>query len=583
MCGIAGVSLARGVVADRPMLAVMGEALAHRGPDGEGMALFQNMGLVHRRLAIVDVEGGRQPFVEKVGKTPVALVANGEIYNHAQLRVKLEGEGVVLATHSDCEPPLHGVMRHGVGYLDKLEGMYGLALMDGRVGELVLARDPFGIKPLYYMEHEKGFAFASEPRALLALGWVAPAMDMRCLPHLLGEHFVEGDGTPFVGIQRVLPGERLVVKDGKVVARRRKALPLLARRGETSGPFGQELEEAVRRHMAPEVKMGLFLSGGIDSGALLVALARDKVPCKAYTICFSEDGEALPSAAAAMAARAGMGHVDVPYTRADFWQDMVEAAWALDDAVADYAMLPSLKLARTARADGVKVVFSGEGGDEMMAGYRRFWEAPWKKALRKLPLRQGGARKLAPYVRAAYMKGLGRAHGVKGVDAKGLSALQRAQLANVAGSMPGDLFAKLDRCLMAHGLEGRVPYLDDRFAAYAFGLPDGEKVREGFGKWCLRSYLADHGEADMAWRPKQGFSVPVGPWLAADREKVEAVCAASPLLREILKPKALEALLGRLPDRKVVEPVFTLLFLAMWHALHVEGLGVETLRARVGA
>ena len=312
MCGIAGLSLAPGASPpSAATLAALARALAHRGPDGAGHAVVGRAALVHTRLAIIDVAGGDQPLYAG----PAALVANGEVYNYRELRAAMPG--VHFATESDCEPPLHLWLQDGAGFTEHLRGMYAIALHDRAQKVLTLARDPFGIKPLYTAPVEGGLAFASEPQALLASGLVPRGVRPDKRDELLQMQFTTGAETIFPGISRVLPGETLRLADGHVTGRsRRPALP-------EGGPepvseedalarLDRALMESVELHQRSDVPYGLFLSGGVDSAAVLAAMRRlNESPVLAFTAGFD-----APGAADEREAGQGMSSAALPHEEA---------------------------------------------------------------------------------------------------------------------------------------------------------------------------------------------------------------------------------------------------------------------------
>lgn len=582
MCGIAGISLKKGMAPER-VLRDLADAMKHRGPDGEGFFGFLGMGLVHRRLSIIDVQGGQQPFVVKGNQAPVAAVVNGEIYNYKPLQTELRVAGVVLESSSDSEPLLHLFLREGKEAWRRVSGMYAAAVADGRSNEIWLGVDPFGIKPLYYAETPKGFAFASEPQALLKAGWVRPALNAEVLPSLLNRHFCNGDETLFAGISRMLPGERLRVKDGVVVERWREVPKLLPAHGSLAlddalAEFETRFTASVERHLQSDVPYGVMLSGGLDSSAIVLTMAKLGVPIRTFTARFAKAGDE-DTGAAALAAHVGAQHTTVTYEAEDFWGGISELALRMDDLTTDYSSLPLMKLMATAR-EQVTVVLSGEGGDELLAGYRNYRQHPlasWLKGFRKgdaVPYRHLFHDRLL----AAYPE-----NEPPPWDTTGFTRLQRRQSADLADWLPHDLLLRLDRVTMAHSLEGRVPFLDDDFAAWAFALPDKLKVGtpEGgtkpLGKWLVRQWLARQGQAELAFGRKKGFSVPVGDYLAQRKEWIDATWQASPLLRELLAPAAAKVLLGNLRHAKAANLTFTLTLLALWHAYHVEGVRTDRL------
>jgi asparagine synthase (glutamine-hydrolysing) len=573
MCGIGGIMTADGAAPSPTALEAMRRALAHRGPDGNGHYRANDMAMVQTRLAIIDLATGNQPLFEPGG---AALIANGEIYNYVELRSQLAG--IVFSTGSDCEPLLHLYRQHGLDFTEHLRGMYAIALHDPTDGRLVLARDPFGIKPLYYVETPTRFAFASEPHALVAAGLVPAQLVRQVRNELLQLQFTTGRETIFAGIHRVLPGETVVVARGRIVERRRReALPAAApeSRNETEAvaQFDRVFAGAVLIHQRSDVPYGMFLSGGIDSSAVLTMMARlNERPVKAFTAGFSTGLVHDERDHARVVARAlGAEHIEVEFREADFWRLLPDIAQAMDDPAADYALLPTFKLAATARSAGLKVILSGEGGDELFAGYGRYRSVsrPWwlgGKLLRargnfdKLGILRGNLAGWRDGIAAAELR----------AAASGRTRLQIAQATDCADWLPNDLLNKLDRCLMAHGVEGRTPFLDPAVADFAFRLPDDLKVRRGLGKWLLRRWLADHVSVAKPFERKRGFTVPVSDWIHRRGVQLGPLVARQAGIREICLPNTVEALFRDAHRRRVGFAAWTLLFYALWHLHHIE-------------
>ena len=571
MCGIAGIMSVNGAAPAPERLRAMERLLAHRGPDGVGRYAKDDVAMVQTRLAIIDLVTGDQPLFEPGG---AALIANGEIYNYRELHAELPS--VAFATQSDCELPLHLYRKHGLDFARYLRGMYAIAIHDPAAHRLVLARDPFGIKPLYYVERGDSFAFASEPTALVETPHLAP--DRR--DELLQLQFTTEAGTIFADIERVLPGEMLVVEHGRVVARSRlDAIPaagpekITETDADTVARFDRVFEDSVALHQRSDVPYGMFLSGGIDSTAVLAMMARlNERAVTAFTIGFDAPGAADErEAARAVATSLGAEHVELNFSEDDFWRTLPLAVRALDDPCADYATLPTYRLGEAAQARGFKVILSGEGGDEMFAGYGRY-----RRLLR--PRWLGGR---APQFRGA-LSGLGVLrdenerwrHGIDAArrteETPERTRLQTAQAVDCTDWLPNDLLLKLDRCLMAHGVEGRTPFLDRAVADFAFRLPDELKIKNGLGKHVLRQWLATHVPAARPFARKQGFTVPVGPWIARQSARLAPLVAKSPAIAEICRPNSVEPLFHAADDRKRGVAAWHLLFYAVWHALHIE-------------
>ena len=554
MCGIAGL-----LGGDAPTRAdtvrQMIGVLAHRGPDGVRTEDLATATLAHARLSIIDLEGGWQPLHAAGG----TVIGNGEIYNYVELTQEfgLAGE---LATGSDFEPLLHLYAREGEAAFDRLRGMYALCLIGGD-GRSWLARDPFGIKPLYIMEHAGGLAFASEPRAFFAAGLMSVALDEDAARELLAFNYSLGVHTLFQGLRRLAPGEVVEIRDGRIVTSRRRGAfrrtPVASPADEAAliGQLDAVLEDSVAVHQRSDVPYGLFLSGGVDSAVIATVMARlNQRPVTAFTCGFEAPGAADERAPAERVARAlDLDWRETSFGEADFWRILPQVAWAMDDPTADYAALATYRLAEAAKGT-LTVVLTGEGGDELFGGYGRYRRALRPRWLGGRPAEPRGA---DPATLAAWQD--------QARPPAGLTRLQQAQWADIVTWLPGDLLLKLDRCLMAHGLEGRTPILDRAVADIAFTLPDHLKVRGRYGKWLLRRWLATACPAAEPWARKQGFTVPVKTWIAPRAEAIAARLETVEAIRR-LWPEAAAAF--RAGGDGVRWP---LLFFAVWALIHLQG------------
>jgi asparagine synthase (glutamine-hydrolysing) len=574
MCGIAGLILAPGAALPEPaLLGRLIDALAHRGPDGTGHTVVGRVALVHNRLSIIDLVTGDQPLFAGAA----SLVANGEIYNYRELRAAMPD--APFATNSDCEPPLLLWLRDGPDYARHLRGMFAIAIHERAARTVTLTRDAFGIKPLYTAQLPDGLAFASEPQALIAAGLVRPVLRLAARDELLQLQFTTGAETIFQGIHRVLPGETLTCADGHVIERRR--LSPLPEGGPESitedaalARLDRALEESVDLHQRSDVPYGMFLSGGIDSTALLVLMARlNSQPVLAYTAGFDAPGAADEREHAAAVANAlGAHHETIEITEDMVWRHLPEIVACMDDPAMDYAIIPTWFLARRARQD-VKVVLSGEGGDELFAGYGRYRKAmrPWWRGGRVMHARGSFDR-----VDVLRSRPMGWRDGIAASEAAALegnrSRLAAAQATDCADWLPHDLLLKLDRCLMAHAVEGRTPFLDAGVAAAAFRLPDALKVEGRMGKFLLRRWLERQLPMARPFAPKQGFTVPIGAWIRNRGGELGPLVAAQPGVAEIADPARVRGLFARIDDARDGFAAWKLLFYALWHRRHIIGL-----------
>ncbi len=549
MCGIAGVIGPGGSA--RPMI----EALTHRGPNGVFVEDAPGRSLAHARLSIIDLEGGWQPL-HGAGCT---VIGNGEIYNYLELTEEF-GLKAQLATGSDFEPLLHIYGQEGPAAFQRLRGMYAFCLI-GADGRTWLVRDPFGIKPLYVLEHEGAVAFASEPRAFLAAGLLAPELSEDRARELLAFNYTLTDETIFKGLRRLEPGEIVEVVDGKLVPHGvRPAVPVrTARGGDEAALLSQldaVLEDSVKVHQRSDVPYGLFLSGGIDSATIATLMSRlNERPVTAFTCGFDAPGARDERGQAERVATAlNLDWRETRFDEEDFWRILPQVAWAMDDPTADYATLPTYKLAEAAKGT-LTVVLTGEGGDELFGGYGRY-----RRALRPAWLGGRAAEPRTPD--AAVVERWRQQAKAPG----GLTRLQQAQWADIATWLPNDLLTKLDRCLMAHGLEGRTPFLDAQVADFAFPLPDRFKVRGRYGKWLLRKWLERACPAAEPWARKQGFTVPVDAWIAPRAAEIGRRIGQVAAVRQVLDPDSAAAAFTA--QNSVRWP---LLFFAVWSLIHLEG------------
>ena len=561
--------------ADQAVLARLAEAIHHRGPDGTGFHRDGAVGLAVTRLAIIDLVTGDQPLF---GQRGTVLVANGEIYNDLELRAALGGSG--YRTGSDCETPLQLYGRKGLDFVDDLRGMYAIALYDPAASRLVLTRDPFGIKQLYYAETAAGFAFASEPQALIAAGLAGRRIRPKRRAELLQLKFTTGRETIFADIERVLPGETLVVQEGHIVERRRRsAIPAGAPRRmgheEALDRLDEILSESVAHHLRSDVPYGLFLSSGIDSSALIAMMTRlTQSPVVAFTAAFPGGGGKDERAVAERVARSvGAEHHVVELSQSYFWSHAARVAAAVDDPTTDGATLPTYALAEAAKGS-LKVVLSGEGADEIFGGYARYRRARWLGGLLGGKARTHGEfdgfPELAPAL-AGWRDGLAEADVLEAGSAR--TPLTTLQAVDCAEWLPNDLLVKLDRCLMAHSLEGRTPYLDPVVADFAMRLPDALKASVKFGKRLLRAWLAKNVPAAEPYARKTGFNPPVGEWIAARKATLAALVAGSPGIAELAAAGAVRQVFAA--PEKNAQRAWSLLFYALWHSHHVLGLSPE--------
>jgi len=589
MCGIAGL-VSRHGSADPGVLASMEASLGHRGPDDHGVYTDGAFGLAHTRLSIIDLAGGHQPLTDEAGD--LVLVANGEIYNHVELREELEARGRVFRTRSDCETILHAYAVHGEQFVEHLHGMFAFALLDRRRRRLWLARDRLGIKPLFIARLPAGIAYASEMKALRPLLGARPSLHAPGVAQYLQNQFTSGATTVLENVSRVLPGEIVRIDEDGAMQRRRywsaNALePLEIGQDEAEARFDAVMDTVMRQHMRTDVPFGLFLSGGLDSAVMLAWLTRlGTEPVRTLALGFrgASVADELPNAQR-LAQHHGSRHTLIEADRDAMFRRLPLAVWAADELMQDYANLPTLQLAEAAGRE-LKVVFTGEGGDEVFAGYARYRSSPIERLVRNwLNPGSGGFRTRGTYrgawPRRLFAPGLlaeaaaARApfiHAWRETSER-YTTLQRMQYTDIVTALADNLLVKVDRMLMAFGVEGRVPLLDHRIVEFGLALPDRLKIEGHSGKAFLRRWAARHLPDEGLWRRKRGFHVPVGQWLGPDMlARLRRVLPDHPALAGWLNPAGVRELIdNQAARRRNARPIWTLLQFAVWHRVFVDG------------
>ncbi|MEI7867286.1 MAG: asparagine synthase (glutamine-hydrolyzing) [Candidatus Methylumidiphilus sp.] len=592
MCGIAGIFLRQQAV-ESQHLDKLASRIAHRGPDKIKTHIDGALGLAHARLSIIDLAGGDQPLFADDGL--LVLIANGEIYNFIELRRDLETLGAVFATHSDCEAILHAYRHYGENFLEKLNGMFAFALYDKLEGKLLLARDRLGMKPLFFAETGEGICFASEQKALFPMLPGGPSIQPEALIQSLETGFNTGMQTIVAGVERIQPGELVTFKAGRVLSRRRYWSPFAlaiapVQYAEAAQAFEVLMGQVMLEHMRSDVPFALFLSGGVDSSVVLEWLRREEGTRElaAYTVAIDDaPNQDDLDAAKSIGKRFGLRHNIIELSLPTLFNHLPFAVWAADDFIVDHAILPTSLLAREAARD-FKVVFSGEGGDELFAGYGRYRRTKLQRWLANLRSPGSGGFRTRGQLGGEWRKRLLcqslRGHlpaGRQGfVDAwrstpDAWSDLQRMQYTDLATELPDQLLVKVDRMLMAWGLEGRVPLLDHRLVEFALCLPDELKVQGREGKLFLKRWAEPIFGAELIRRPKRGFSVHVGLCLQGDNLlQLGKILPGHRAFSGIFEPAGIAALISRQASKQdVPEILWALLQFAVWHRIFIEGKG----------
>jgi asparagine synthase (glutamine-hydrolysing) len=564
MCGIAGLLNLDGRPVDRELLTTLTDRLAHRGPDGRDQYVDNAAGLGHRRLAIIDLELGRQPMSNEDGST--WLVANGEIYNFRELRQELSGRGYRFRTNSDCEVIIHGYDEWGIDVVNRLRGMFAFAIWDAKKQQMVLARDRIGIKPLCYYLDDRRFAFASELQALTVMPAFDREVDLNALDKYLHLQYIPAPETIYSRIRKLPPGHTLVIgADGRRTGPTRywrfewKPDDRLSE-AQWVEALDASLKDAVKSHLVADVPFGAFLSGGVDSSTVVAYAARElESPLQTFTVGFDMPDYDERAVARQVSDIVGTRHQE-QMVGLDALGLLPKLVHHYGEPFADSSAVCTWRVCEAAR-QRVTMVLSGDGGDEVFAGYsyfskivenfppltgtirklrrsagnllrRRGWlgavpdvaeswhgRSPWFDETRRQQLWQPGFQHLLGPTRAW--------NDAQFQPHERLDVLSRCQQVDIETYLPFSNLTKVDIASMAHGLEVRVPLLDHKLLETVARIPSQLRLRklrdaDGIDQWCGKYILKKAAARYLPWellnRPKVGFSIPIGEWLGGDNK-----------------------------------------------------------------
>jgi asparagine synthase (glutamine-hydrolysing) len=564
MCGIYGILRLDSRPVDPRQLDPMGRVIVHRGPDDGGMHVDRGCAIGMRRLSIIDLSGGHQPMSSP--DRQIWLVCNGEIYNFRELRRELEVRGHRFSSHSDSEVVLYAYMEYGDSFVERLNGMFAFALWDARRARLLVGRDRLGIKPIYVTQNAHRLAFASEAKALLELPGIERALEPAAIASYLQLGYVPAPQSIFRGIRKLPPATLLIAQNGRVEQRRYWHVPTNVDRdipeGEWPERIRESMERSVRMQMVSDVPLGAFLSGGIDSSAVVAFMARaSTAPVKTYSIGFEgsradEYYNELPYARR-VAQLFGTEHREI-VVKPDVVSLLPRLLWHMDEPVSDTAFITTFLVSEFARRD-VTVILSGVGGDELFGGYRRYLGNHYQAYFARLPswVRRGAAalgerlpsdrhspvlnalrlakgflastdltfeERYGTYVQVFSPEAAESVLRVNGFDrydalasafrmAESDDALNRMMVVDAETQLPDDLLLLTDKMSMATSLECRVPLLDHDLVELAATIPEEIKIRNGRLKHAMKLALADVLPTDILERKKRGFGTPMGAWL----------------------------------------------------------------------
>jgi asparagine synthase (glutamine-hydrolysing) len=633
MCGIAGFVNARDAPPARERAAVLERMLTvitHRGPDDEGTLVAGGAAIGMRRLSIIDLAGGHQPISNEDGT--ISIVFNGEIYNFKELHAELASRGHVFRTHSDTEAIVHAYEEYGAACVERLRGMFAFAIWDARKAELFLARDRVGKKPLYYSLTPHGtLVFGSELKSLLEHPEVGREIDPQALDAYLTFGYVPDPLCILRGVSKLPPGHHLTFAGGRVALKQYWDFQFetdVDAKGRRADDYLEELrallDEAVRIRLIADVPLGAFLSGGIDSSAVVGLMARHSDrPVKTFSIGFNEDSYDELKYARVAARHFNTEHHEFVVTP-DIVQIVDELAWHFDEPFADPSALPTYMVSKMAR-EHVTVALSGDGGDELFAGYTRYLVEQKRAPFERVPrvVRRGLMRPLSErlphgawgrnylhnvsldaadrfldsvsvFTRltrgALYTSDFRARLADEGAAATSFRALaSRVQTGELLDALlyidsktylPGDILTKVDRMSMAVSLEARAPLLDHKLIEFVARIPASLKLRGGETKHIFKRAIADFVPAEILHRPKQGFGVPVQQWINEQlREQMrETLTDSRARARGYAEPRYVAQLLneherGR---RDHAAPLWALFMLELWHRVFIDGAGANS-------
>ena len=639
MCGIAGIAAADRLHADeRARLTLMRDVLTHRGPDDAGTYVDQHAGLAHRRLSIVDLASGHQPLSNEDATVWIAF--NGEIYNHRDIRADLETRGHRYRTKSDTETIVHAYEEWGDECVQRFRGMFAFAIWDAPRRRLLLARDRLGIKPLYWCRAGDRLLFASEIKAIVESGLVRAEANEAVLAEVMTTRYTSDEQTLFKGIHKLLPGHLLVYQDGRVQVRQYWDIPTGAPATrapfeELTATFRRLLEESVRLRLMSDVPLGMFLSGGIDSSAIAALMARmiDR-PLQTFSVAFKDRAFSELEYARSVANAIKADAHEIVIDERDFFGALPQLIWHEDEPIAHPSSIPLYFVSRLAR-DHVKVVLTGEGSDELLAGYGKYprslinWRAggvyaslmpdvarAWvrDRVVPRLPGRMGR------YARRSFLALPHTPEAIFFDNFAGIRLHQATRLltdhAMTAARDPYaasrtwldrpdaatpllnrvlyadlktylvELLMKQDQMSMAASIESRVPFLDHKIVEFAATLPPSAKLRGFSTKRLLRAAVKDVLPEEILTRRKMGFPVPFGSWMRTEWSSIARDVLLDRRTRErgIIAPAAAEKLIDahRAGATDGGDALWALLNLELWYRTCVDGDGAQVLHTPAG-
>ena len=563
MCGVAGLIKQKLDKKDALEFQKIRKYLMHRGPDDSGYFINNNLSLVHTRLSIIDLENGKQP----IDNGDYVLIANGEIYNDIDIRK--QNKQYKFITKSDCESILAVYAKRGIKGFEDLRGMYSFALYDKKKEQLILSRDYFGIKPLYFCDTQKGFIFSSEIQAILNITNQSFKIRSDKLMEFFQMQYCSGHSTVFNGINRLRPGETLIIHKEKIIKsflNINKLLRNTSKKKHVSSLLDETISKSVKLHLRSDVPSCIFFSGGVDSMLLLyyVNKVSDSKIKSFFVKVEDEKNDFDKDFLSTLSSRFNSEFEEIEFSEKDFWNLIPKAAKIVDDPVADYAILPTLKLAKKVSEDKFKVVLTGEGGDEIFAGYGRY-----KKSHKEFFNPALSIPNIYNFDSKNWNLALKQIND--NIYNSKLSQVQKYQWFDFQNWLPNNLLVKLDRCLMAYGLEGRTPLVDKEVFKSLFFVDDYMKIQKNQSKFYVKKFLSERIINYDPFLKKRGFTVPLKKWIPKKLKTLEEFLPNIEILKNLLSKNFIKDLCYSARFRKkALRPVWHLIFFASWYAIHIK-------------
>lgn len=622
MCGIAGIVMPKGSVVDERLLQEMTRSIEHRGPDEQGLFVYENVGLGHRRLSIIDLAGGHQPLFNEDGT--VVVIYNGEIYNFKDTKIELQKRGHIFKTDCDTEVIVHAYEEWGINCPNQFRGMFVFAIYNQKTAEIFLCRDRVGVKPLYFAIDSGRLIFASEIKALLPALGHKPEVNLSRLDFYVSLGYVPGDETLFAGIRKLLPGHTLTWRNGEVRIESYWDLadvrPLNISFEEAKSRFEDMLMDCVRMRLMSDVPLGAFLSGGLDSSAIVACMSQiSSEPVKTFTVGYSDDPASSELEYAKTVARhLNTEHHEFILSSNDFFESLELLLKYVEEPLVESAAVALYRISKLAREHAI-VLLSGEGGDEILSGYplhqltrsinrahailrrvpstlldlvssllindneKKNKYLDWARS----PLRER-YQSISNDVTASIKRMMYHEQFASHVgftvqnyftDLFDRMPLEHSEMARMAyvdikSWLPDDLLLKADKMTMATSVELRVPLLDYQLMEFCVALPDTYRLNGNQGKYLLKKVMEKYLPHEIIYRKKQGFPVPIAKWFRMDlRDKIRDILLDQKSIgRQYFKKTYIEGILEKhaLGSEDFSRRIFMLLTLELWHQKYID-------------